>query len=328
VEDPDALLGRSFRDVNPGLSPSECGRVALLLGTGTSRARQVHLHLRPAENGEGGVQLWQFGYTRARVTASASAGLSVGGMDVTSQAIRLLERMEATEGDPLGGLSDMSGFRRALTEAIRRHRDGGRRPGVLLVDVSPAMDAGWPADLRARDLAMIAVSRRLRSSLREGDVVTRLDGHRFVVLCAEAGEVFPVADRVRESLTRLLVLGAGTDVPGPRMGTAAAISGEPADRLLGRVCSVMESAVAISGGSATTMAVSGGTRVVDLRDHPGDVSGGPGVSGSQDATPTGCACGRTTEGPAPDLHLTRAPVVAPAPATGELGNRISGPDPI
>ena len=76
VEDPDSLVGRSFRDVNPGLSASESRRVALLLGNGASRARQVHLHLRPAE--DGGVVLWQFGYTRAKV--SGAPGLAVGGL--------------------------------------------------------------------------------------------------------------------------------------------------------------------------------------------------------------------------------------------------------
>jgi len=263
VEDPDSLVGRSFRDVNPGLSASESRRVTLLLGNGASRARQVHLHLRPAE--DGGVVLWQFGYTRAKV--SGAPGLAVGGLDVTAQASDLLERSGDADSGPLGGLSDMAGFRMALTDAIRQHREGGSRPGVLLVDVAPAVDAAWPDDRRTRDLVLVAVSRRLRNSLREGDLVTRLDGYRFSVLCAEAGEVFPVADRVRESLTRLLVLGAGFDVPGPRMGTAAAIPGEPADRLLGRACAVVEAAVASGVASGTSMAMSRAEAVVDLRDR-------------------------------------------------------------
>lgn len=265
--DPESLLGRSFRDVNPGLSHSECRRVALLLGSGTTRVRQVHLHLRPAD--DGGVHLWQFGYTRARV--GGAPGLAVGGLDVTVQATSLLAQVEDGDHDPFGGLVGGNAFRRALTDAIRRHRAGGRRPGVLLVDVSPCMAPAWFEVPAARDLVLMAVSRRLRGSVREADIVTRVDRFRFAVLCAEAGEAFPVADRVRESLTSLLSLGSGDDVLGPRMGTAAAIPGEPADRLLGRACSVVESAAAASRGQAA-MAVSGVPRVVDLRTSVRPVS--------------------------------------------------------
>ena len=226
----DELIGRAFRDINPGLTPSESRRVALLLGASGPRTAHVYLHLRA--DGRGGVRLWQFSYRRVRI--GRSSGLAVAGLDVTAQAARLTERYHEAGDDTLGVVATRTAFRSALSEAVRRHRGGGACPGLLLVDLAPPLEAAWPHDQVTRDVALLAVARRLRSNVREGDLVGRQEGGRFAVLIADVTTAFPVADRLRDVLGLLLSLAAGVPLPGAMLGAVVAQPGESGEAMVRR----------------------------------------------------------------------------------------------
>lgn len=248
----EQVLGKPFRDVNPGLTPAEARRVALLLSATTARPRQIHLHLR-RDPLTGKTRLWQFSYSRARVAAVSV--LSVGGLDVTSQALRLVEHYRPSGEDPLGLLASPGAFRGEVAEAVRRNQGSPGSIGLLMMDVGTCLQVAWPAGSAERDLALLAISRRLYASARAGEVVSRFDATRFAVLCSSADGAIRLADRVRASVTTLLDTGAGVPVPGPKLAAIASMPGERAADLLRRARGTVEGTVQAPEGRRPQPAV-------------------------------------------------------------------------
>lgn len=252
----EQVLGKPFRDVNPGLTPAEARRVALLLSATGARPRQVYLHLRRDEL-TGKTRLWQFSYARARMAAVSV--LSVGGLDVTSQALRLVDHYRPTGEDPLGLLASPGAFRAEVADAVRRQRAGTSTGmgglGLLMLDVGPCLQVAWPAGSPERDLALLAISRRLYASARSGEVVSRLEPTRFAVLCSTADGAIRLADRVRASVTTLLDTGAGVPMPGPKLAAIASMPRERAADLLRRARGTIEGTVQAPEGRRPAPAV-------------------------------------------------------------------------
>ncbi|MFN8075434.1 MAG: PAS domain-containing protein [Kineosporiaceae bacterium] len=245
------VLGKPFRDVNPGLTPAEARRVALLLSATAARPRQVHLHLRRDE-ATGRTRLWQFSYARAKVAAVSV--LSVGGLDVTAQALRLVDHYRPSGEDPLGLLASPGAFRAEVADAVRRSSGGGG-VGMLMLDVGTCLQVAWPAGSPERDLALLAISRRLYASARAGEVVSRLEPTRFAVLCSSGDGAIRLADRVRASVTTLLDTGAGVPVPGPKMAALAAMPRERGADFLRRARGTVEGTIQAPEGRRPAPAV-------------------------------------------------------------------------
>ncbi|MCG8915375.1 EAL domain-containing protein [Actinokineospora sp. PR83] len=100
--------------------------------------------------------------------------------------------------DPLTGLLNRPGFRRAAGEPIRQHPDSV----VLRIDldvlstVSDALGYAWS------DRMVVAAGRRLRDALGPDVALARLEGGQFAVLLAETTpeEAHRVAERLRSGL--------------------------------------------------------------------------------------------------------------------------------
>jgi diguanylate cyclase (GGDEF)-like protein len=106
--------------------------------------------------------------------------------------------------DPLTGLANrralLVGLEAALERAVRHERPG---PVVLFLDLDGFKAVNDAHGHHAGDDLLRAVADRLRESTREGDVVARMGGDEFVVLCPDAAPGVPVerlADRLAGAL--------------------------------------------------------------------------------------------------------------------------------
>ncbi|MBX9701631.1 MAG: EAL domain-containing protein [Acetobacteraceae bacterium] len=128
-------------------------------------------------------------------------------------------------GDPLTGLADRRGFHAALASMLAA---GGEGPALLMVDLDrfkPVNDLlGHPVG----DALLQAAARRLRSTVRGGDLCARLGGDEFAVLLASpttADQAEALAARLVELLSRPYLIEGQLALIGASVGVAIA----PAD---------------------------------------------------------------------------------------------------
>ena len=115
-------------------------------------------------------------HLRALRTFARHAAVAVDNVRVHEEA----QRLSLT--DPLTGLWNY----RYLTESIRREVERasrfGRMLSVLALDLDRFKEVNDTYGHRAGDQVLQIIARRLRSSVRDGDIVARWGGDEFVVL--------------------------------------------------------------------------------------------------------------------------------------------------
>ncbi|ART57531.1 GGDEF domain-containing protein [Acidovorax carolinensis] len=138
---------------------------------------------------------------------------------------RLQEDMhyQATH-DGLTGLANRWMFMQHFEQAMQRARRGGRMMALLLLDLDEFKDVNDSHGHAAGDQVLIEVARRLRSSLRAGDVIARLGGDEFTVLLPDVpsmDHVLQVAQKVQRSLSARCQLKMGEVSLGASIGITA-----------------------------------------------------------------------------------------------------------
>jgi len=132
------------------------------------------------------------------------------------------ERQPRSEGrDSLTGLPHRERILEHLAEALAFARPARESVTVLFVDLGIGRVPRLAADPAARDHAIVALSERMRESVRERDAISRLEsraqrpsvarigGEEFCILLpglARPNDAYKVANRIQESLSRPLAI--------------------------------------------------------------------------------------------------------------------------
>jgi diguanylate cyclase (GGDEF)-like protein len=126
-------------------------------------------------------------------------------------------------------------FERKTTEALERSRTTHSSVAVLFIDLDKLKHVNDTIGHAVGDQLIVTVSRRLAAATRPSDLVARISGDEFVVLCEgllDEQVALDVAERIRTSITGPLVLQgveieAGASI-GVAMSTPELLSSESA----------------------------------------------------------------------------------------------------
>jgi diguanylate cyclase (GGDEF)-like protein len=155
--------------------------------------------------------------------------------DITEERQSQAELARLATHDALTGLPNRVLFERKTTEALERSRTTHSSVAVLFIDLDKLKHVNDTIGHAVGDQLIVTVSRRLAAATRPSDLVARISGDEFVVLCEgllDEQVALDVAERIRTSITGPLVLQgveieAGASI-GVAMSTPELLSSESA----------------------------------------------------------------------------------------------------
>ena len=160
----------------------------------------------------------------------------------------------ASRHDGLTGLANRAYLVEHLTELLAKCKQQGLRAAALFVDVDKFKAVNDQYGHEAGDALLIELARRLLSSVRTSDFVSRLGGDEFIVVLSplvDMQEVDHCVQRIHNALTPVLVLKGGTEL-NISITIGAAIYPDHAhniDELIRSADAAMYSAKSLSRGS-------------------------------------------------------------------------------
>lgn len=144
--------------------------------------------------------------------------------DVTREHSRQEDLAYRASHDSLTGLLNRHEFRIALDAAIRRQHDGGRGVAVLFVDLDNFKTVNDSAGHPTGDQVLALAAGRIRHAVRPADIVARVGGDEFAVLCDYHGKdpqhIEDVAARIAAAFDRPITVDGGSWTVGVAVGTA------------------------------------------------------------------------------------------------------------
>jgi diguanylate cyclase len=129
--------------------------------------------------------------------------------DVTETHRRHEELAHALAHDPTTGLMNRRAALAAIAEAIGGHSDAGGHVAIFVIDVDLLRDVNDALGHDVGDRLLNSTARRLATAVRPSDVVARVGGDEFLVLCHHVTDIDTaqeLADRIRRSLTGRLTI--------------------------------------------------------------------------------------------------------------------------
>ena len=111
--------------------------------------------------------------------------------------------------DELTGIPNRAHFQRAFEQAIAIHQRQGLKSALMVVDLDRFKNINDIIGHEAGDQLLKQVAARLRTCLRDGDVLARLGGDEFVILMQDASSiesVSAVANKILKATARPLVI--------------------------------------------------------------------------------------------------------------------------
>jgi diguanylate cyclase len=171
--------------------------------------------------------------------------LAVGGAALTPLVMVRIGRLSAERAraerallhqathDPLTGLANRREFAARLAAELTRPANCV----VLFCDLDGFKEVNDRLGHVAGDRLLVEVARRLRRSVREGDLVSRFGGDEFLVLFRDAtlGDVQALCTRIAEAIARPVDLGRESVVIGASIGLAVGLGDvDAAEELISR----------------------------------------------------------------------------------------------
>ncbi|MCB0994406.1 MAG: GGDEF domain-containing protein [Acidimicrobiales bacterium] len=202
--DPAELIGRRFTDlIADDLRPSVGSNLDRLVAEAHARPRSVNEHLSRDATGRNRWVQW----TDQAVFADTGEleGFVAVGRDVTERRFAEDRITHLAEHDPLTGLANR---RRAVVHLGRALTAVPPVPevGVLFIDLDGFKLVNDTQGHQAGDRLLQAVAAALRSAVRQHDLVGRLGGDEFLVVCTQldvAASLGAMTDRIRARLAAL-----------------------------------------------------------------------------------------------------------------------------
>ena len=143
--------------------------------------------------------------------------------DITEERQTQTELARQATHDALTGLPNRVLFLRKTTEALERSRTTHATVGVLFIDLDKLKHVNDTIGHAVGDQLIVTVARRLAAATRPSDLVARISGDEFVVLCEgllDEQVALDVAERIRTSITGPLVLQGVEIEAGASIGVA------------------------------------------------------------------------------------------------------------
>ncbi len=175
-------------------------------------------------------------------------------LDVTEQAQMKAELEVRATYDHLTACLNRETVMSELRAAVRRDHEVGSSTAVLFVDLDGFKAVNDALGHACGDALLAATADRLRDSVRRGDVVGRLGGDEFLIVCRDTGtvdEARAVADRVLEALREPMLVEGVAVATGASIGIAWGPAGalDP-EALVGRADAAMYEAKRGEGRAA------------------------------------------------------------------------------
>ena len=145
--------------------------------------------------------------------------------DITQERHAQTELARQATHDALTGLPNRVLFVRKTTEALERSRTTHATVAVLFIDLDKLKHVNDTIGHAVGDQLIVTVSKRLAAATRPSDLVARISGDEFVVLCEgllDEQVALDVAERIRLSITGPLVLQGVEIEAGASVGVAMA----------------------------------------------------------------------------------------------------------
>jgi diguanylate cyclase (GGDEF)-like protein len=135
--------------------------------------------------------------------------LAVAIADVHEDHTRQANLYHLATHDPLTGLLNRSYFVEAADQALRRSERHARHVGMVFVDLDDFKRVNDLGGHALGDRVLYAVGARLRHTVRSADLVARIGGDEFAVLCEDlvaAEQAQVVAQRIAAALAESVEL--------------------------------------------------------------------------------------------------------------------------
>lgn len=152
--------------------------------------------------------------------------VAIGVADVDDDYTRQANLYHLATHDSLTGLINRSHFIECLDQALRRSQRASRHVAVVYVDLDGFKRVNDRGGHSLGDRVLYAIAARLRHAVRSADMVARIGGDEFAVLCEGLG----AADQADVVARRIaLALQESVDLDGERWSVAASV-GAAVDR--------------------------------------------------------------------------------------------------
>ncbi|MCU1599926.1 MAG: hypothetical protein JWO22_635 [Frankiales bacterium] len=242
-EMPAALLGSGLAHTVDALDRD---RAAAALAGLTDAEPSVRLEVR-LRRPDGGVRWGHISATLLRGQGGLPSRVVVQVENITERKRSEAMLSHAAAHDALTDLPNRSLLLARLDAALSR----GEQLGILFLDLDRFKVVNDGLGHAAGDLLLVQVAIRLREVMRPEDLVARIGGDEFVVLCRNADEVScaHVAQRVLDVLNQpILTANGGELVIGGSIGIALAGPGDSGELVLRDADTAMYAAKQSGGG--------------------------------------------------------------------------------
>lgn len=145
------------------------------------------------------------------------------GRDISATVRLQAQLTHMATHDDLTGLPNRTLFLRKLSEGVERSRSMHTKVAVFFIDIDRLKDVNDTIGHDSGDALITHIGRRLVAATRPGDVIGRIGGDEFAVMCEGIGDdvaAMELAERVRQAVTGQMTIQSVDVRTGASIGVA------------------------------------------------------------------------------------------------------------